>query len=287
MDRSSDTGLVRAARWLETNAAEYGPTLSVAVAGLGWTLARTFITEPPVGESWPHTASRWALGIILTFLALGGAILAYKRNGSIKNLKKENANLGSEIKSLEETISTISSLTKDVWKSRLGIIASELGLDNTFRLNIYRYSPETKTFSMIGRYAGITKYNHVGRGIYPSEVGCIGAAWESPTLEAIEDDLPEDEDAYIAESCNKWKFDPDTVKNLSMKSRSVYAFTITDALEMDRMAVIVFESTNPKASDADLLRHAVRQRYRKQILSDLAILKAIEPSQTLAQNAGF
>ena len=282
-----DSWFMRAARWTEQATIEYGPTLLVAVAGLGWTFGRNWIREQPAGEGWGHFAARLGLGGLLTIAGLAGAILAYKRSGSIRTLKSDKLSLETEVNDLQNTILTLSSSAKDAWRVRLANIHMELQLDNTFRVSIYRYSAETRTFEMIGRYAPIPKYGRTGRGIYPAEIGCIGAAWESADQESIVETLPEDEDAYIKENCESWGFDENTVSNLTMKSRSVYAFTIMDALGLDRAAVVVFESTKQNAGDASLLREAVNQTYRRQLLSDLASLRFIEPSPQLAANAGF
>lgn len=284
---ASDSRFVRLARDLEAAAIEYGPTILVAIAGLGWTLGRTWILESPVDETLRHCIARWAAGIFLSLAGLIGAVLAYRRSGSIKRIKEEKADLEDEIESLQNTILRLTASAKDAWRVRLANILFNLELDDTFRISLYRYSAETRTFNMIGRYSRITKYAQVGRGIYPAEVGCIGEAWDSPNLEAIADDLPEADDEYIAVSCERWNFDEETVKGLAMKSRSVYAFTIMDALNMDRTAVVVFESTEPNAANADTLRDAVHGIHRQQILADLESLKFIEPSPELAKDAGF
>lgn len=99
--------------------------------------------------------------------------------------------------------------------------------------------------------------------------------------------MPDGDHEFIQACCERWQFDEETAKSLTMKSRSIYAFTVMDAMNIDRTAVVVFESTNACAANSNNLREAVAGTYRKQLLSDLENLKFIEPSPSVAQKAGF
>jgi len=287
MQPEADSAFIRGARHAEGFVTEYGPTLLVAIAGLGWTVFRPWILELPQGASFLRISGSWVLGIMLSVSGIVGGVFTYKRSGSLRELKADKSSLEQEVDSLKDTILRISSNFRDAWKNRLASILQELELGHNFRLSLYRYNPDTVTFSMLGRYASIDKYEKVGRGVYPANVGCIGESWESPDLEAYADDLPENEEEYVKETCERWKFQEATVRSLNMKSRSVYAFTLMEALGRDRKAVLVFESLDAKAADVASLRQAAQVTYRNQILSDLDSLEFIEPEPKIASDAGF
>lgn len=282
-----DTFFVRTARTVEGLAVEYGPTVAVALAGLGWTFFKDFITKPVLSESSWHILSRFCLGLLLCVLGIGGAILAYKRSGAIRHLKAEKARLESELDQTQRQIGALVQNASETWRLKLHRIFAGMGLDASFRISIYRYGHDTQTFTMLGRYASITEYNDRGRGVYPANSGCIGRAWSSVEGEAFVEDLPQDVDAFVQVNSENWGMDADEVRALKMKSRSVYAFTIMDAMSINRTAVIVFESTKSNASDVGTLRVAVNETFRSDILSDLTSLKFIEASPSIAQAAGF
>lgn len=75
-------------------------------------------------------------------------------------------------------------------------------------------------------------------------------------------------------------------RTIRMHSRSVYAFTIKDRNDRN-IAVIVFESTNQRAANVNILRNAVNVEYRHEILSCLDALSFIEPSIDIARSKGF
>jgi hypothetical protein len=280
-DGSGDSSFIRGARWVERAAIEYWPTLFIAIAGVGWVFAKDFVAESPLEETWPHFAVRIVVAIALTSIGVAGAVGAYKRSGEIRALKDD-------VRSLQASLDSLTNDTREAWRLRLAEIYGDLELDGSFRINLYRFSRQTRVFNMIGRYARIEQYNQTGRGVYPAQIGCIGAAWESADGEAWVDDLPDPSDAeYVRLSCERWGFDEDTVRALTMKSRSIYAFAIWDQRNVDRIAIIVFESLNSKAADAERLRQAVRGRIGQRIVTDLETLKFIEPSPDLAKEKGF
>lgn len=282
-----DSLTVRVVKAVEGWAVEYGPTVAVALAGLGWTFFKDFITKPPELESYRHLAARIGLGGFLCVLGVGGAILAYKRGGAIRQLKADKARLEGELDQTQRQIGALVQNATETWRLKLHRIFSAMGLDASFRISIYRYGHDTQTFTMLGRYATITDYNDRGRGVYPAKSGCIGRAWSSVEGEAYVEDLPENEDEFVQINSEQWGMDPDEVRALKMKSRSLYAFTVSDAMNINRTAVIVFESTRPNAADVAVLRNAVNDTHRSEILSDLTSLRFIEASPSIAQAAGF
>jgi len=287
MAGEGDSKFIRGARSFEGFVVEYGPTLLVVVAGLGWTIFRNWILGPPEGHSFLRIAGSWLAGLGLTAAGILGGVFTYKRTGSIRKLRDGKESAEREVESLKDTLLRLSSSFREAWKNRLLSIFQDLNLDHNFRISLYRYNSESQTFKMLGRYASIDKFEKVGRGIYPADVGCIGEAWESSELEAYADDLPNNEEDYIRVSCERWKFDEETVRGLNMKSRSVYAFVLMDAHQRDRTALVVFESVDQNAADVAVLREAAQSTFRKQILSDLESLEFIEPEPNIAIAAGF
>ncbi|NYD91640.1 hypothetical protein [Sphingomonas melonis] len=282
-----NTAFLRFTRELQGAFVEYGPTVLVALCGIGWAVFRDYLLKPTVPETWPHFLVRLAAVVALSAAGIIGAMLTYKRSGSIRALKSEKSELEKQVEQSQEQLVSLVRNAREAWRHRLAHIAQAMTLPNSFRISIYRYSASTDTFNMLGRYAAIPRYNATGRGVYTADSGCIGAAWESADMESFAENLPADPEEYIKENCENWGFDDETARNLTMKSRSIYAYTVMDAMGIDRIAVIVFESTDTNAANKDDLRKAVTANYRRQLLSDLESLKFIEPSPDLASRKGF
>jgi hypothetical protein len=286
-----DSSLVKGAHWVGETLEEYWPSLLVGLSAVGWVFGKDFVAKPPIvppPETWAHIALRILVFTVLTAGALGGAIGVYKRSGLVRSLKEEKRLLQAELDGFRERFADVTSHAREAWRLRLADVFTEMGLDESFRVNLYRFSRQAGAFSMIGRYSRIEQYNRMGRGVYPAHIGCIGAAWDGPSREAWIDDLPPaDDPTYVPVMCDRWGFDEETVRGLTMKSRSVYAFVIMDRRGWDPIAVFVLESLRPNAADATHLRGMVTGRVREQILKDLDALSFIEPSLDLAKQEGY
>lgn len=205
----------------------------------------------------------------------------------IKILKADKELLKEQLDRSQRQIFDLVQNASEAWRLKLHRIFTGMGLDNTFRISIYRHTGKTGTFIMLGRYAAILALNSVGRGIYPEQGGCIGRAWASPEGEAHAVNLPASEDLLATANFRDWGLSEEHARGLKMKSRSIYALSLMDALNVNRTAIIVFESTKPNAIDINTIRTSIEKNYRAEILSDLESLKFIEPSPLVAQAAGF
>lgn len=72
-----------------------------------------------------------------------------------------------------------------------------------------------------------------------------------------------------------------------MKCRSIYAFAVRDSRNIDRIAVIVFESLDDKAGNMVRFRDAIQGGVGRELASTLESLQALEPSPDLAKQGGF
>ncbi len=72
-----------------------------------------------------------------------------------------------------------------------------------------------------------------------------------------------------------------------MRSRSYAAFAIKDIDGTRRIAVIVFESIEPKGLDRDKIKHALDSVEERRIAEFLQTWKAFEPDLSYATKEGF
>lgn len=112
----------------------------------------------------------------------------------------------------------------------------------TSRISIY--VEQQGQFVLLGRWAKNEKFRRVGRRSFPIDQGLIGQAWKSKDGVAKVRKLPADEDRWVDQQCNRYGFDEETARNLTMQSRSISAVRIDSG---PKSGVFVIESELPDA----------------------------------------
>lgn len=267
---------------------EYYIVVLLPVAAAIWPIyflyEKDYFVNKDIVESLTHKIVRYIILFLYISVVIFVTYKISKRNGEITDLKSQNKRLEQYIDDTNDTVSSLIDSIRDAWRINLRSIFDSLGLSSRSRISVFRENSDF--FYMLGRYAVVDDYGRRGRKLHPIGCGCIGRAWTSENFESFVDNLPANRDLYIEKLCDEWGFSSNDAKVIRMKSRSVYAFVIKDH-DQHNIAVIVFESTDPKAFDADKLREAVQITYRDHILSCLNALKFIEPSLDIAQSKGF
>ncbi|MDI9349192.1 MAG: hypothetical protein QM537_04220 [Candidatus Symbiobacter sp.] len=121
-----------------------------------------------------------------------------------------------------------------------------------FRITIFSYDRRQNVFVQIGRYSNNETYNKMGRRFIPTDSGVIADAWNYEY--AFVEDLPDpntDEEGYIKESSKKFGMDESVIRNLVVKSRSFIAERVMLVDYLERLGVIMLESTNAKILEED------------------------------------
>lgn len=268
--------------WLGDKCDEYWPVLLVATAGVGLVFLRDFVSvvwgKPELSLL---NVGTFSVVVIIVVGFVAGNVAIFRRNALAGHLSAENAQLQGLIRGFGDDYF-------DIWRAKLGHMAKTLNFTDHERISLYRFSEADKKFLMIGRYSEGPAFNETGRGIYPASEGCIAKAWQNG--EGIVEDLPDPRGAseeYLDIMRQEWGIDAATVHRFKMKSRSIAAFAIRDRSDLYRIAVIVFESTEPKALPIVALRELVDGHTGREISHLIEILRPLEPSLDLARKGGF
>lgn len=285
---STDGLLVHASRGTERLISEYWPITCIAISPISYAFAKDFITKPALNETDWQLALRFGVGLLLFFIGMAGVYGNYVRTGRNRSLKEDNKLLKEGNKQLQDIISRSGDDVFETWKNILLRIHRELGLPDSFRTSLYKFSKDQKKFYMIGRYAAIGKYGQRANRFYPVDEGCIGHAWSNPSGEAFVDDLPSPTHAdYVLRQRNEWKITERVVREMRMQCRSIYAFALQDSRGSDRIAVVVFESLDDAGHNVATLRDAVRGKVGPELSTMLETMSFIQPDPSLAKQAGF
>ncbi|NKC16852.1 MAG: hypothetical protein GKR94_33070 [Gammaproteobacteria bacterium] len=260
---------------------EYWPILLVVLGGVFMAFVPNLLPAP---LDMPQGTKQWlrasgALTIIFAF-ALGN-IHVYKRTSRANTLSREK-------RKLEKIIQGFGDDYFDIWRTKLGHIAKTLGFGDQERVSIYRYSDHDRAFYMLGRYSEGPDFSRRGRGVYPDDQGCIGEAWKSG--EAVARDLPDPDsepDKYASVMADCWNIDSETLRKMLMKSRLIFAFALRDRADLQRTAVIVFESTTVDGFDVNDVRTFIDGIAGREIAHLIEVLRPLEPSPDVARSRGF
>jgi tetratricopeptide (TPR) repeat protein len=185
-------------------------------------------------------------------------------------------------------ISTINHQSiRKIVSNELSIMYKILGFGDTEGISLYIH--DGKNLILIGQFTRNSFYMKKDRRILRKNEGVTGAAWLNG--HAFISDLPEVNDnnsyAYRERCYIDWNMKETEVKNLTMKSRTLGAYTILDS-QRKRIGVVVFESTKPNAFTAKQLR-TILDNGQSERLS--LLLKEIQtstpPILNLASREGF
>lgn len=196
--------------------------------------------------------------IILLLLALTclAAFSAWRQSGSKRELERSNTALQAEVQAHERALEQVHQVVWDLWADVLEFLVRDLKFTPRDRVSIYKH--QGNHFIPLGRYCSNPKFAARGRPYYPDNQGCIGRAWHAG--EFVIEELP-DPDVYpylyiVAQQ--EYGLDEETVRGLTMKSRTYGGFVIEDSGRRRNIAIIVFESTDAQRFNYDIVREVVR-----------------------------
>jgi hypothetical protein len=224
--------------------------------------------------------SAWWLYLGIVFFILGLAATIWSSVAGLEREKKLTALEGSQ-----QQLETLRTRYKRLFEHQLKLLADKLNLPRDVRVTVYEVVPGDRVLPSVcvmrARHSRHGLYKSSGRLGFLTYEGCVGVA-ASSTDYIIDDDYPDPQsdinsyNSYVNKQ-SKWHLKEQIVKGFTMKSRSYAAFRITDNLDMDTVAVVVFESTKPEleVDEGELVRYVNDEKNR--IREFVSLMKEVEP----------
>ncbi len=251
---------------------------AIAFAYVGVSLSLSLEEEDPW---WFVTSTPGVVFFIGTALALIGAFVNARRNRALRPLRKR-------VEKLEGILEQVPGHYYDLCSYALAdILRGTLRLDDTERISVYRHRGKG-AFQIIGRYSENPKFAQLGRRVYPDNEGVIGHAWEHETATA--DNLPDPEEEpehYYQILESEWNIRRETAENFTMKSRNLVACALYEPKGVERVAIVVVESTRVGILDVGKVTQAVKGEEGKRIYLFLEKMQALEPDIEYPMEEGF
>ena len=156
---------------------------------------------------------------------------------------------------LTETIGMYSGILDSNIQKFIFQLFKSLELGHHDRISLYRRDEIKSDFVILTRHSKNEEFKKQARQTYPHDEGFISKCWGSEPIFYIDmmDPFPnvEDEDGFNAYfekyySNRGIKFNPDVLRNISMKSRSFYVRNIYNESQEKTFGVLVIESIDPK-----------------------------------------
>lgn len=156
--------------------------------------------------------------------------------------------------------------------------------DPSFRISLYSHSEGI--FTLLFRYSDDPDFKKKGRAVYPGSEGVIGEAYHrnSCVVTNLPDPQIEPEkwiESQLSPTKGRMK-SKNTVKNLTMKSRSLIALPIRHG--NNKHIIVVFESIEPNKLDLKKIQKILGGRYGQNLQNVLFMYRSrVEPSISIAE----
>lgn len=228
----------------------------------------------------------WVLLSIAFVLSVISCIKLSNKNKQIGELDMAVNDSAEKIQLLEATLEKYGEDNYSLFQYVLACIFKSLSLNGADRISLYKKDKEN--LILMGRYSIYPDYNNVKKRVYPVSEGYIGKAMKDGSF--FIDDIPEFIDGkreeYYSFVCNSCNIPKDTVRNLSMKSRTYYCKALTNSMETERTAVIVFESIEANRFTEEQIRNVLEPEEKK-LTAFIEKLRFKIPDTDFATNKGF
>ena len=247
----------------------------MVVGSIGFTIRASPV--PPLHE-------RWEFWVVL-FSAVGalvGQIATAKRSHRVTDLLAERDELKSSLLRIQSLEEEVQQKYNDLSALHLAGLMHRMGLDGNDRVSIYKHNENS--FYRIARHSSNPIHARPGRSIYPHNEGCMGEALQEGI--AFEENLPANSTSYETRLMQRWQMQQETIRNLTMRSRSLAAFALHRPVGGRRFAIIVFESMATGRIDARC-RARFDQEEQGGIIQWLETMERFEPKPSEAKQEGF
>lgn len=227
--------------------------------------------------------------IFFSILLLIYSVLYYF-NYCIKDKKtKKIKDLERELDSTKKELEIVKKAYNDVFEFELIKIYQKLDFGNHERISIYKV--EEKNCKVVSRHSVNPEFRKYDKDkTYPLNRGFIGEAWKNKDNYFFHKALPDYEkktDKYIAKCKELCDIDADTIKQLSMKSRSYYCKVLRNSDETDNIAIIVFESLSTKNINKEHIDSILKEENKSLATFIQKIVFEVIKSNTDLSKEGF
>lgn len=211
-------------------------------------------------ENWLFTVPG-LLVVVFSIVAVFGSIMALRKTPGIQGLQSNIGKLETQLRESSQAYYEYREKTQrdlsEMCRHLLICIAADLKLTVNERISIYKH--DASSFLLLARWSENNLFCQPGRTSYPDNVGVISEAWRLG--EAYHSALPDPkakrgETAYYRRQ-NEMGITVDIVQNLKMKSRSYWGLAIREPRGVEKIAVVIVESTGPSLPNREELRRAV------------------------------
>lgn len=189
-------------------------------------------------------------GIILNIVCILKLLKKSKSIISLENtIEKKDIEISEKSQKIQEqelTIEKIGEENYSLFMYMLSLIFKKLELNDKCRISIYKVVSDK--FVIMGRYSSNPDLIKIYRKDYPISEGFIGNAYRSGYF--FTDSLNEHRDGckekYYQQVMNLCNISKETLKNISMKSRTYYCKALMDPYSHIRKAILVIEGLDEK-----------------------------------------
>ncbi|MEE0938168.1 MAG: hypothetical protein UIG52_09100 [Bacteroidales bacterium] len=212
-----------------------------------------------------------------------------KKQKTIKNLEEELDKTKKELDKTKKELDEVKKAYNDVFEFELIKIYQKLDFDNCERISIYKV--EGNNCKVVSRHSYRPEFRKYDKDkIYPLSNGFIGKAWESENGDFFIKNLPNYEKnagKYINQCIKLCNIDENTIKQLSMKSRSYYCKVLRNSDETDNIAIIVFESLSTKNINKEHIDSILKEENKSLATFIQKIVFEVIKSNTDLSKEGF
>ncbi len=258
---------------------DYWPQLAVTLGTIGFAVVGVLLSPADGGLAWLVYSVPGILFLIASALTLVSGVVIWRRAPRLRSLKSKVAELEAVLERAERDY-------YDQFAVELSVILKDiLGYGDTERISVYRH--RGGAFQMIGRYSDNPVYRSRGRSIYPDDEGIIGCAWREGSAAANLPDPDSQPERYYEVLENEWNIDWSTAQEFTMESRSYVAKALYEPKGVDRVAIVVVESTEAGILDTDEVLRAMETTEGKRVYQFLERKQSLEPDPRYAREEGF
>lgn len=269
---------------------DYGAEiLSLTINGLGYAIIG-ILYELNKDIFWGKIHSH-ELGLYLLIAVFFGSLIIglriIKKRKSLSIIGQEKEELGKKVQQLENDIDVLLAQQSDFFKVLLSNLFYKLELNANERISIYKH--EKDKFIILGRYSSNPELKKIRRKFYDESEGFINKAWTSETGELEITELPDYEDdkrGYYKNICDVHPISREVFSDIRMKSRCYYLKAITGHNNIDRIAVVVFESLVPDCFDNQQVNDILEAEERM-IITFVSNMKSMHSGSDMAQKMGY
>lgn len=258
------------------------PQILSIIGTIGIALSSLFIDTSKSLELLIRSKTVLTLLASISFFCIGEFWSARKAN--------RGALLRNRIADLEDALNKAQDDYYQVTSTTLFNLAKELRIrhNGSDRLSVYKH--DGRAFVIVGRHSKNPMFNERGRSYYPDTQGVIGVAWKSADGEATANQFPDFEgrpENYLRRVSSEYDIVPEIIQEFKMKSRSYAVITLDSGPREERIAVLVYESTDPNPLDIKKLKQYRDTEAGRKLLELLENKQSLMPSPSYAEEKGF